>query len=629
MLTFAIRFDLCPDELRDGLAAIAQEMPDRLSGGVTAILVTFQAEPYQESHGWRAQWAPGAVEVTYGQRIDAFRALGHLLGRHEVGTDIAVETSPFDLLGVMVDVSRNAVLTPESVKLLIRRCALLGLNTLMLYAEDTYEVPGEPFFGYLRGRYTHDDLRTLDDYAALFGIEMIPCIQTLGHLEQILQWPAYAAVRDTAEILLADEDKSYALIEKMLTAASAPVRSRRIHIGMDEAVGLGSGRYKERGGEAPPFDILTRHLARVKALCEKLGLRPMIWSDMFFRLASPTRDYYGEITVPSEVIAQIPSGLDLVYWDYYHTDVADYSRAIARHRALGRDPLVAGGGWTWDRLWAALPYAFTATNACMEASKQAGIRQAFITLWGDDGAECDIFAALPVLALLAEHAYVDRLDVEHLKAQYRGACGADMEDWFTASELDYFSFLTNGTQTPTNVSKWLLWQDPLLPVTDPNLLDLDLRNYYSQLATRLASAAAKPGLAQRLRMPAALAHVLSLKCHLHRDLAYAYQMGDWTRLCEIAEHDLPALRAAVDTLWRTHRDLWLSTNKPFGLEVLEMRYGGLRTRLESLADRLVQYLEGEIPAIPELDETLLKYADAPVDSFGASRARVQTPSCIK
>ena len=87
----------------------------------------------------------------------------------------------------------------------------MGLNMCMLYTEDTYEVPGEPFFGYLRGRYSQAEMKELDRYAASLGIEMFPCIQTLAHLEQILQWPAYAQYKDTNSVLLADEDATYAL----------------------------------------------------------------------------------------------------------------------------------------------------------------------------------------------------------------------------------------------------------------------------------------------------------------------------------------------------------------------------------------------------------------------------------
>lgn len=69
---------------------------------------------------------------------------------------------------VMIDCSRNGVLKVESVKTLLRHLALMGTNMLQvrhgvcrrifgtpltihmrsqLYCEDTYTIPGEPFFG--------------------------------------------------------------------------------------------------------------------------------------------------------------------------------------------------------------------------------------------------------------------------------------------------------------------------------------------------------------------------------------------------------------------------------------------------------------------------------------------------
>ena len=60
---------------------------------------------------------------------------------------------------------------------LIRYMALLGMDLLMLYTEDTYEVEGYPYFGYMRGGYTKADIRRMDDYAYSFGVEMMPCIR--------------------------------------------------------------------------------------------------------------------------------------------------------------------------------------------------------------------------------------------------------------------------------------------------------------------------------------------------------------------------------------------------------------------------------------------------------------------
>src|SRR5690606_30249058 len=151
------------------------------------------------------------------------------------------------MLSLQLESSRNGVITPDNVKAFIRRAALMGINTLMLYLEDTYEVPGEPFFGYLRGRFTQEELKDLDDYADAFGMEMAPCIQALGHMKQALQWKiAFGDVTDTPDVMLAGEEKTYELLGRMIDAARAPFRSNRIHLGMDEAFGMGTGKYKTR-----------------------------------------------------------------------------------------------------------------------------------------------------------------------------------------------------------------------------------------------------------------------------------------------------------------------------------------------------------------------------------------------
>ena len=57
----------------------------------------------------------------------------------------------FNKFGVMVDCSRNAVMTVEQLKKFITVISKMGYNQLHLYMEDTYEVNDEKFFGYLRG----------------------------------------------------------------------------------------------------------------------------------------------------------------------------------------------------------------------------------------------------------------------------------------------------------------------------------------------------------------------------------------------------------------------------------------------------------------------------------------------
>ena len=620
-------------EIRNGIREVMRDVPGRF-GGVRGIPLKFVKDASLAKGGLSVEKTRTGVTVRYGRKSDALRALGRLLGEEGAAAkkDFS-ETPKFDMLGVQIEASRNGVPTPEALKDLFRRIALMGFNAAMLYTEDTYEVPGEPFFGYLRGRYSQAEMKELDDYADALGIEMFPCIQTLGHFEQILQWPAYADYRDTGHVLLAGSKKSYALIEKILVAASAPFRSKRIHIGMDEAHGLGSGRFRKKYGEKRPFDIFNAHLARVRGLCRKYGLKPMIWSDMYFRLGSKVNDYYDKRSViPPDVVAKIPKDVQLVYWDYYHLEPEFYLDWIDRHRALGSEPIMAAGVWTWDRFWANLPYTAHVANACMTACKRKNLREVFVTTWGDAGMECDIFSALPGFQLFAEHGYADSVNPDLLRANFRGSCGAEWDDFVKASDLDTVPYLKTPDKSVSNISKLLLWQDPMLAVVDPQLGDYSLRGHYAKLAKMLLAASRKGSLSRRLVFPARIAEALALKCDLRRDLAAAYAKGDRRKLRRILEGDLFRLRKAVDRLWKCHRAMWLATYKPFGLEVLEGRYGGLRARLETLAYRLKSYLDGKTSSLPELEAKLEKILDLPEGMLvgpGLGYARVATPSCIK
>jgi hexosaminidase len=627
MRRYAVDLTLVPEEIRAGLQEIMQEYSGRFANDSAAVPLRFQ----REGVGLSMEKGDDYL-VRYNQKSDAFRALGRLLGEPIDECEDFSEVACLDMMGVMIDVSRNGVVRPDAMRALLRRYALMGLNMVVLYAEDTYEVPGEPFFGYLRGAYTHDEMKALDDYAFDLGIEMFPCIQALAHLAQILQWPEYAEYQDTDHVLIADEEKTYELIEKMITAASAPFRSKRIHVGMDEAAGIGSGRYKDKHGEKNPFDILNEHLARVRDICINLDLKPMIWSDMYFRLGSKTHDYYDrELVIPQEVADKISKDVQLVYWDYYHLDKDFYSEWIDRHRALGSEPIVAGGVWTWNRFWATLPFSFKATEACVGACKEKGVREVFMTLWGDGGMECDIFSALPGLQYFAELAYSDVVDPVRLRANFRGSCDADFDDWLRASDLDAVPSLEKPEDSYANVSKWLLWQDPFLAIMDPLMEEAELREHYQELADDLFVAAKKGGSAERLNFPAHLASALVLKTHLRRDLAAAYASGDRARLQQMVDNDIPTLMERVQALWKCHREMWVSTYKPFGWESIERRYGGIHARLDNVLYRLQNYLNEKIDALPELEAKLeLLFNENGEQELPVVHAsRVATPSFLK
>ena len=122
----------------------------------------------------------------------------------------------FDFTHVMLDVSRNGVMRIESLKEYIKYIALMGINGLSLYMEDVYYVKERPYFGYMRGRYTFEELKELDDFAYTLGVEVFPAIEALGHMEQYLKYHESADVRDTETVLLAESEKTYEFLELLI-----------------------------------------------------------------------------------------------------------------------------------------------------------------------------------------------------------------------------------------------------------------------------------------------------------------------------------------------------------------------------------------------------------------------------
>ncbi|KAH8927047.1 glycoside hydrolase family 20 protein [Atractiella rhizophila] len=535
----------------------------------------------------------------------------------------------------MIDCSRNGVLLRTKVEEILVQMALMGSNMLQLYTEDTYQIEGEPFFGYFRGPYTQEELKTIDDFAFNLGIEVIPCIQTLGHLGQILQWSAYGGIRDTADVMLPQWEATYVLIEKMIKTITEPLRSKRIHVGMDESYGMGSGRFRQIFGYKDSIQIFVEHLARVKKICERIGVQPMIWSDMLFCFAAKNLSlsaYYDANNPTTEQMTEnLPDEVEYVYWDYYHTLPQGYSNKIRHHWELsGKAPWVATGIWTWSRFWTGLPFTFSTIKACLNACKRgSGVKHTMATIWGDEGNEYDVWSALPGILYFAEQCYTlqEEVDANILKMKFDGISGGDWADYLYACKVDDLrpedQPIGPGTTSTPNLGKWLLWEEPFFGLFTRQYDEYDLESHYTSLAryledclsTNVSSMNPDHSLPKaiedfpanrRLKGPYLLAKVLALKAHLRQHLSYYYDRKDMIEVAALAgpepESRLSRLIVAVDELWKYHREMWMSTYKPFGWEILEIRYGALRSRLDTMRWRVSKYLDPTDPSVTSLEE---------------------------
>ena len=508
----------------------------------------------------------------------------------------------FRMLGVMLDCSRNAVLRPEELYRFIDILAKMGYNTLQLYTEDTYEIEGEPYFGYLRGRYTVEELRAIDAYAAERGVELIPCIQTLAHLNAITRW--YSSIVDQKDVLLAEEERTYLLIEHMFDAISKCFRSRRVHIGMDEAHDLGRGKYLDKHGLVPKREILCKHLTRVCEIADRYGFRPMMWGDMFYRIANNGLYYGKRLEMTEEARNMVPEKLDLVYWDYYHEKVEEYDLMIEGYQQFNacNETIFAGGAWTWVGFTPHNDFSMRSTKAALTSCKAHGVKDVFFTMWGDDGGECSPYGVLPALFYGAELLRGNE-DMASIKAKFRDIVGEDFDKMMA---LDLPDRLGKGPHTYHNPSKYGIYNDPFRGLMDYHVGEGDSA-HFRRVAKKLRAYAREGGeFAYLFDQAAKLCSVNEVKFELGLRARAAYKAGDREALAVVAE-DLKKAAKRLHIFYESFRDNWMKEKKPNGFEIHQYRLAGMECRLLDCARMVEDYLAGKLAKIDELEEELLAY----------------------
>lgn len=543
--------------------------------------------------------------IYYGSDHQLVRGIGVFCEHLKREQRFCVSEKPsYDNLGVMVDCSRNAVINIDAFKKLVRHLALMGYSSIQLYTEDTYEIKDYPYFGYQRGRYTMEEFHEMDEYASLFSIELVPCIQTLAHLSRILHWRAFSEVHDCNDIMLADEEKTYKLIDSMFSAMSKSLKSRRINIGMDEAHMLGRGKYLDKFGYKDSMEIMLRHTNRVMEIARKYGYKPMMWSDMFFRLVSGGEYYAEEVHIDDEVLKKIPEDVTLVYWDYYSQDKKIYDRMMKIHKKMSSNLMFAGGAWKWIGLTPGQYFSEKVAKIAHESCVEHGIKEILITAWGDNGAECAMFSILPVLQLWAELCYTN--DENHLENRFFTCTNGSYSDFMHLGDAN----LTPDNPAPgrcgVNAPKYLLYQDILGGLFDSHVISGSFSEHFKSSRELLTECGKRnPKWEYLFNVQSALCNVLELKSEMGLRIRNAYHSGDKDAINNIALCEIPDVIKRLEGLMEAINVQWEFENKIFGLDVFDLRLGGLNQRLESAGKRLMRYVQGEITRLEELDEEVL------------------------
>lgn len=519
--------------------------------------------------------------------------------------------SKFERIGLMIDMSRNAVMSIDALKNFLPVLKKMGYNSIMLYTEDTYEIEEQPYFGYMRGRYSTEELREIDTFAKEIGIELIPCIQTLAHLKQAFKWGTIPV--DHADVLLCDDEKTYEIIEDMFKSARKCFTSDYIHIGMDEAANIGKGEHLKQYGYEPTMKIILRHLKRVCEIADKYNYKVIMWSDMFFKSVNPL-GASGELGISKESLGHLMETVIPVCWDYSPSDESYFENKIQMHKNLFKSVWFAGGLYSWYGFMPLNKFAINQTKKTISACRNENLSTYYTTIWGDDGAECSRYASLPSLfytACLAKGI----TDEKQIKADFKKITGGNFDD-FMLLDLPNEADPTHSTPDkeyphwPLHPSKYMLLSDYFNDYLDATVTEGTGKRYGEIAALLYAAKKRNPRYKYVFDSAAKLCEVLEHKYELGLKTRLAYENGDKKALKKLANEDYVIVKKKLHAFRNAFEKQWFHENKPHGFDVQDLRLGGIILRTETCRKRILDYVNGKIPAIYEYEEKLLPLPDS-------------------
>lgn len=349
---------------------------------------------------YRLKIGPKGIEVESpsqeGLRF-AFQTLGQLLrgkGRGLRKTQVdaieILDQPDFRDRGIMLDVSRGRVPTQATLESIVDLSAHLRLNVLMLYIEHTFAFRRHPEIGEGASPLTAEAILSLDAYAADRGVELVPCLQSLGHMEHVLALPDYAhlAESDRRWSLSPSRPETYALLEDLYDEFLPLFRSKRFNVNCDEPFDLGRGQSAKRAPQKTPSRLFFDHIQRLRKLSQAHGKQLMIWAD--FALQHPAEmDRLGK---------------DVVLLDWWYEAEFDADR-IKKLRRKGLEVWTCPGTSAWNCLFPRVENAERNITRWADAGRAHGATGFLNTDWGDFGHYNSLGASLQSYAWGAQQSW--------------------------------------------------------------------------------------------------------------------------------------------------------------------------------------------------------------------------------
>jgi hypothetical protein len=300
------------------LACVGADFPEwtvteAAGAGFTAAIGDAPAagEPPAPTEGYRL------VIVPAGARIDGRDAAGLwyglqtlrlLLDSGDVPVGEIIDWPAVPRRGIHLDLKGYGP-TFEPLLEIVRLLARYKINVILLEVEDKFAFASAPGVAVPEG-YTAEQMRVLSRECAARQIQVMPKLQSLGHVDYLLKHPQYAALREDNhpfQYCARNEDgfRLWASLAEELLAAFP--EHQYFHVGADEAMYLGQCPVCKEHRRA---DTYIHRVQQCTDLVRAHGKTPVMWEDIL-------RNLHGHLEEDElKRTWALGRGAELMYWVY-------------------------------------------------------------------------------------------------------------------------------------------------------------------------------------------------------------------------------------------------------------------------------------------------------------------------
>lgn len=370
----------------------------------TGIEVRWDVDASLPEQAYRLQLDESGIGIAAHSSSGAFYALQSLrqIFRQCPSGDLPaleIEDAPaLATRGYMLDISRDRVPRIDWLKSRIAELAALKLNQLQLYSEHCFTYKGHETVWAMASAYTPDDIREIDALCRDHHIELVPCVNTLGHCERWLQHPQYHRFAESPfgwrapnglgmehGSTLYPSPESLQLTEELLTEYLSCFASYTVNIGGDEPWELGTGRSRAVAEKKGQLTVYGDWMHSVVQAAQKLKPKVQMWSDVAVENPATLGPRFASIT-----------------WNVWGYESGHPFQEQIDALRLTKAPLqLCPGTSTWNSLGTRLENALQNICEAVTAARKNEITALLLTDWGDNGHHQPACLSLPAIACFA------------------------------------------------------------------------------------------------------------------------------------------------------------------------------------------------------------------------------------